>query len=177
MINNQIFVPWDLTFGSGMQTLGALVAAVTVGWAMKRGDAMQRCPRAATAGAGWLYLWIRWVIPGALLSGRRVVAADGCAACGVVRADSRSGRRQRDTPAATQLSSCLSACFCRKLRLIYDALKTAASARLRIAGDVARASHRMAEDDPDMVLVRLGEGGGGRRHLGGAHLAGRSRRC
>jgi len=27
-INNRIFVPWDLTFGSGMQTLGSLVATV-----------------------------------------------------------------------------------------------------------------------------------------------------
>ena len=68
MINNRIFVPWDLTFGSGMQTLGALVAAVTVGWAMQRGEAM----RALSAGGerpvpGWLYLWIRWVIPGALV--------------------------------------------------------------------------------------------------------------
>ena len=41
MINNQVFIPWDLTFGSGMQTLGALVAAVTVGWAMNRGDAIR----------------------------------------------------------------------------------------------------------------------------------------
>ncbi len=68
MINNQIFVPWDLTFGSGMQTLGALVAAVTVGWAMNRSDAL----RALSEGAPrpvpvWLYLWIKWVIPGALL--------------------------------------------------------------------------------------------------------------
>jgi NSS family neurotransmitter:Na+ symporter len=68
MINNQVFIPWDLTFGSGMQTLGALVAAVTVGWAMKRSDAI----RALSAGSprpipNWLYLWIRWVIPGALL--------------------------------------------------------------------------------------------------------------
>src|SRR5690349_823313 len=68
MINNQVFIPWDLTFGSGMQTLGALVAAVTVGWAMSRADAM----RALSAGSprpvpDWLYLWIRWVIPGALL--------------------------------------------------------------------------------------------------------------
>jgi neurotransmitter:Na+ symporter, NSS family len=68
MINNRIFVPWDLTFGSGMQTLGALVAAVTVGWAMQRGEAM----RALSAGGErpvpvWLYLWIRWVIPGALV--------------------------------------------------------------------------------------------------------------
>ena len=68
MINNRIFVPWDLTFGSGMQTLGALVAVVSVGWAMQRGEAM----RALSAGGerpvpGWLYLWIRWVIPGALV--------------------------------------------------------------------------------------------------------------
>jgi len=69
MINNQVFIPWDLTFGSGMQTLGALVAAVTVGWAMNRGDAI----RALSEGGprpvpNWLYLWIRWVIPGALLA-------------------------------------------------------------------------------------------------------------
>lgn len=68
MINNKIFVPWDLTFGSGMQTLGALVAVVTVGWAMNRGEAI----RALSAGGErpvpiWLYHWIRWVIPGALL--------------------------------------------------------------------------------------------------------------
>jgi NSS family neurotransmitter:Na+ symporter len=68
MINNQIFVPWDLTFGSGMQTLGALVAVVTVGWAMDRSQAIQ----ALSAGGvrpvpNWLYLWIRWVIPGVLL--------------------------------------------------------------------------------------------------------------
>jgi NSS family neurotransmitter:Na+ symporter len=68
MINNRVFIPWDLTFGSGMQTLGALVAAVTVGWAMKRADAI-----AALSAGGerpvptWLYLWIRWVIPGALI--------------------------------------------------------------------------------------------------------------
>jgi NSS family neurotransmitter:Na+ symporter len=68
MLNNRVFVPWDLTFGSGMQTLGALVAAVTVGWAMQRSEAI----RALSAGGarpvpGWLYHWIRWVIPGALL--------------------------------------------------------------------------------------------------------------
>ena len=68
MFNNAIFIPWDLTFGSGMQTLGALVAAVTVGWAMHRADAM----RALSLGAKrpvpqWLYVWIRWVIPGALI--------------------------------------------------------------------------------------------------------------
>ena len=68
MLNNRVFVPWDLTFGSGMQTLGALVAAVTVGWAMQRSEAIR-----ALSGGGahpvpaWLYHWIRWVIPGALL--------------------------------------------------------------------------------------------------------------
>ena len=68
MVNNQVFIPWDLTFGSGMQTLGALVAAVTVGWAMKRGEAIQALSTgSARPVPTWLYLWIRWVIPGALL--------------------------------------------------------------------------------------------------------------
>ena len=39
-INNGIFVPWDLTFGSGMQTLGALLAVLTVGWCMQRSTAL-----------------------------------------------------------------------------------------------------------------------------------------
>jgi NSS family neurotransmitter:Na+ symporter len=69
MINMRVFVPWDLTFGSGMQTLGALVAALAVGWAMHRADAL----RALSVGRDrpvpeWLYLWIRWVIPGALIA-------------------------------------------------------------------------------------------------------------
>ena len=68
MINNRIFVPWDLTFGSGMQTLGAFVAVITVGWAMNRAEAIE----ALSAGGErpvptWLYHWIRWVIPGALI--------------------------------------------------------------------------------------------------------------
>jgi neurotransmitter:Na+ symporter, NSS family len=68
MISNRIFVPWDLTFGSGMQTLGAFVAAITVGWAMDRSEAIKAL---STGGERpvplWLYYWIRWVIPGALL--------------------------------------------------------------------------------------------------------------
>jgi len=39
-INNAIFVPWDLTFGSGMQTAGALLAVLTVGWCMHRSTAL-----------------------------------------------------------------------------------------------------------------------------------------
>ena len=37
MINMKIFVPWDLTFGSGMQTLGSLIAVVTFGWVIASG--------------------------------------------------------------------------------------------------------------------------------------------
>lgn len=69
MLNMRIFVPWDLAFGSGMQTLGALLAALTAGWALKRGallaeiagDAPRPTDRALVA-------WIRWVVPGAVLA-------------------------------------------------------------------------------------------------------------
>jgi len=68
-INNAIFVPWDLTFGSGMQTLGALMAVVTIAWCVNRSDALR-----AMAGEGgppvpaWLFYWIRFGIPAAILS-------------------------------------------------------------------------------------------------------------
>jgi NSS family neurotransmitter:Na+ symporter len=71
MINMKIFVPWDLTFGSGAQTTGALVAAVAVGWGMKRGDALKELSAPGGPGSrpfNLLYLWIRWVIPGAILA-------------------------------------------------------------------------------------------------------------
>jgi len=70
MINLRIFVPWDLTFGSGMQTLGALLAVVTVGWCLHRSAVL------AQLGAGgergllspvWLVRWLRFVVPGAIL--------------------------------------------------------------------------------------------------------------
>ena len=68
-INNAIFIPWDLTFGSGMQTLGALVAVLTVGWCMHRGAAL-----AALSDDGrrpvpaWLLLWLRFGIPASILT-------------------------------------------------------------------------------------------------------------
>ena len=68
MINNRIFVPWDLTFGSGMQTLGALLAVITVGWSVKRSALLQEL-----AGEGrplvspWLVRWIRFGIPAVIL--------------------------------------------------------------------------------------------------------------
>ena len=68
-INNGIFVPWDLTFGSGMQTLGALLAVLTVGWCMQRSTALAAL---STEGGRpvprWLYYWIRWGIPAVILT-------------------------------------------------------------------------------------------------------------
>ena len=63
-INNAIFVPWDLTFGSGMQTLGSLLAVITVAWCMNRAAALKEL-----FGAGeepvpmWVFHWIRFGIP------------------------------------------------------------------------------------------------------------------
>lgn len=70
MLNMRVFVPWDLTFGSGMQTLGALLAAVTFGWALSRSRALDQLAPAGTEGAAglrFLYYWIRFAIPGAVL--------------------------------------------------------------------------------------------------------------
>jgi NSS family neurotransmitter:Na+ symporter len=69
MLNMRIFLPWDLTFGSGMQTFGALVAAVTVGWALERSTALRELASGPDATAPvWLYYWIRFVIPAAILA-------------------------------------------------------------------------------------------------------------
>lgn len=68
-INNRIFVPWDLLFGSGMQTLGSFLAVLTIGWCVNRSAGLK-----ALAGEGstpvpaWLYYWIRFGIPAAILS-------------------------------------------------------------------------------------------------------------
>jgi neurotransmitter:Na+ symporter, NSS family len=67
-INNAIFVPWDLTFGSGMQTLGSLLAVITVAWCMHRAAALEEL-----FGAGeepvpmWVFYWIRFGIPVVIL--------------------------------------------------------------------------------------------------------------
>jgi NSS family neurotransmitter:Na+ symporter len=68
-INNRIFIPWDLTFGSGMQTLGSLLAVLTIGWCMHRSVALKAL--GAEGGApvpAWLFYWIRFGIPAAILS-------------------------------------------------------------------------------------------------------------
>lgn len=68
MINMEIFVPWDLTFGSGMQTLGCLVAVITVAWVIQRSEALKELAKNENSRfAIWLYYWLRFVIPGAII--------------------------------------------------------------------------------------------------------------
>jgi NSS family neurotransmitter:Na+ symporter len=68
-INTAIFVPWDLTFGSGMQTLGAFLAVVTIGWCVNRTAALRELSRDGTHPiAPWLFHWIRFGIPATILS-------------------------------------------------------------------------------------------------------------
>lgn len=64
LINFKIFIPWDLTFGSGMQTLGALIAVITAVWCIRRSELLQEISK----GTGnrfptILYWWMRVVIP------------------------------------------------------------------------------------------------------------------
>jgi NSS family neurotransmitter:Na+ symporter len=66
MVNMEVFVPWDLTFGSGMQTLGALIAVVTVGWSFKRSEAIRELAGEARWGKA-LYFWVRYAIPTAIV--------------------------------------------------------------------------------------------------------------
>lgn len=67
MINLRIFVPWDLTFGSGMQTLGALLTVLAVGWSIQRSVALEQLARHGTPAPRLLYLWLRYVVPGCIL--------------------------------------------------------------------------------------------------------------
>ena len=69
MINLRIFVPWDLAFGSGGQTLGALIAVMTVGWVMRRATLLEQIA-GPTPGFSdrMLVVWLRWVVPGAVLA-------------------------------------------------------------------------------------------------------------
>jgi NSS family neurotransmitter:Na+ symporter len=68
-VNTAIFIPWDLTFGSGMQTLGALVAVLTVGWCMQRSAALRAlAAEDAQPVPAWLYHWIRFGIPAGILT-------------------------------------------------------------------------------------------------------------
>jgi NSS family neurotransmitter:Na+ symporter len=88
MISMKVFVPWDLTFGSGAQTAGVLVAMLAVGWGMRRSDVLREVISNVETESGpqtnielgsrgslgptlrhrVLYYWIRFVIPGAILA-------------------------------------------------------------------------------------------------------------
>jgi neurotransmitter:Na+ symporter, NSS family len=69
MINLRVFLHWDLTFGSGMQTFGALCAALTAGWALKRGELVRQLgPEALSGWRRWVPFWLRYVVPGAILA-------------------------------------------------------------------------------------------------------------
>ena len=68
MINEKIFVPWDLIFGSGMQTLGALLAVITAVWCIKRADCLKELSSGRkNAFPVFLYWWMRLVIPAVIL--------------------------------------------------------------------------------------------------------------
>lgn len=71
MVNMKVFVPWDLTFGSGAQTAGVLVAVLAVGWAMPRAAVLEEMGGIGGATSPrtlFLRFWIRWVIPTAIVA-------------------------------------------------------------------------------------------------------------
>lgn len=69
MINMNIFVPWDLIFGSGMQIMGSLIAIITVGWVIHRASVLKELGLVSGPNSiPWLYYWLKFVIPIAILS-------------------------------------------------------------------------------------------------------------
>jgi NSS family neurotransmitter:Na+ symporter len=67
MINMKIFVPWDLTFGSGMQALGSLLAVVTASWFIKRYEFLKELNIGKSFFQTLLYWWLRIIVPAAIL--------------------------------------------------------------------------------------------------------------
>ncbi|MEO7964721.1 MAG: sodium-dependent transporter [Gemmatimonadaceae bacterium] len=67
MLNLDIFVKWDLTFGSGMQTLGALLTVITAGWFLNRATLLEQLGE-DDATRRVLVFAIRWIIPLAMLA-------------------------------------------------------------------------------------------------------------
>ena len=171
-INNAIFVPWDLTFGSGMQTLGALLAVLTVGWchaSVRRAEGPGRRRGAAGAGVA-LSTGSASAFP-ADPDGRDLVAADAaCSPCPLWQAsgESTSGSRHR----------VLARRFLHRLRhssRLVPSPSTAprssttrssrpASARVRAAGDLAGPPDPDGRRRPGDDAGAAGEGRGRRRH-------------
>ncbi len=68
MINFRIFIPWDLTFGSGMQALGSVLAVATAVWFIQRADALKEFSEGmADPFPRFLYWWMRIAVPLAIL--------------------------------------------------------------------------------------------------------------
>ena len=67
MINMKVFVPWDLTFGSGMQALGSLLAVITAVWFIKRYEFLRELSMKNSFFRTFLYWWLRIIVPAAIL--------------------------------------------------------------------------------------------------------------
>jgi NSS family neurotransmitter:Na+ symporter len=68
MINLKVFIPWDLTFGSGMQTLGTILAVVTAVWCLKRSEILKEITsNSDRLFFRCLYWWMRLFVPAAIL--------------------------------------------------------------------------------------------------------------
>ena len=68
MINYRIFIPWDLTFGSGMQALGSLLAVLTSAWFIRRAEVLKELSLGRDKSFPvFLYWWMKLVIPIAIL--------------------------------------------------------------------------------------------------------------
>lgn len=68
MINFKIFVPWDLTFGSGMQVLGSLLAVFASIWCIQRAELLKELSQGQKEPIPKiLYLWMKFAIPAAIL--------------------------------------------------------------------------------------------------------------
>jgi NSS family neurotransmitter:Na+ symporter len=67
MLSMKVFVPWDLLFGSGMQTLGSLIAVITVVWFIRRADALKEMSLDGKPFPVVLYWWMRVAVPLAIL--------------------------------------------------------------------------------------------------------------
>jgi len=67
MINFKVFIPWDLTFGSGMQVVGSLLAVISAVWCIRRSTALKELGRGMRRPFPlFLYWWMRVAIPVAI---------------------------------------------------------------------------------------------------------------
>jgi NSS family neurotransmitter:Na+ symporter len=69
MINMKLFLLWDLILGSGMQTVGSLLAVITIVWCVKRSEALKEFALGTgNAFPVFFYWWMRIVIPLVILA-------------------------------------------------------------------------------------------------------------